>query len=117
MTTTELGRDPRRPGRQPVLLSLGLHLILVVAAWLTSRGGGEEIEYVTYQMQLITEAELEALESPPLVETPNLAPPEPERPGCRHHRRVVRTGYAEWSRRGQCGLFRIAGRPTYRAGI
>ena len=71
-------RSPRRPGRGPVLLSLGVHLLLVVAAWSGDWAADDEIEYVTYQMQLITEAELEALESPPIVETPNLPPPTPE---------------------------------------
>ena len=71
-------RNPRRPGRGPVLLSAGLHGVLVVSAWWGHRVRDEPIEYVTYQMQLISEAELEEMGSPPIVETPNLPPPPPE---------------------------------------
>ena len=71
-------RIPRRPGRGPVLLSASLHSLLLVAAWWGDWAADDAIEYVTYQMQLITEAELEAMEAPPIVETPNLPPPTPE---------------------------------------
>lgn len=71
-------RNPSRPGRGPVLLSASLHSFLLLAAWWGNRAVDDTIEYVTYQMQLITEAELEAMETPPIVETPNLPPPTPE---------------------------------------
>lgn len=71
-------RNPRRPGKAPVLLSASLHSFLLLAAWWGNRAVDNTIEYVTYQMQLITETELEAMETPPIVETPNLPPPTPE---------------------------------------
>lgn len=71
-------RNPGRPGGGPVLLSVGLHAVLLGAAWLGGVVGRDEIEFVTYQMELVTEADLDAIDSPPLVETPNVAPPPPE---------------------------------------
>jgi outer membrane biosynthesis protein TonB len=63
-----------------VLLSVSLHTVLLGAAWLVGLMGYDEIEFVTYQMELVTEADLDAIDSPPLVETPNVTPlrPEPE---------------------------------------
>ena len=72
------GANPARPGRRPVLLSVGLHAFLLGGAWLGGVVGNDEIEFVSYQMELITQADLDAMDSPPLVETPNVAPPEPE---------------------------------------
>ncbi len=71
-------RNERGPGRRPLLLSVGLHAVLLIGAWLGDRASDDDLEYVTYQIQLITEAELDELESPPIVETPNLPPPTPE---------------------------------------
>ncbi len=72
------GRQTQGPERSQLLLSVGLHLVLLLSAWLADAVTGDEIEYVEYEIQLITEAQLEALESPPIVETPTLPPPAPE---------------------------------------
>jgi outer membrane biosynthesis protein TonB len=70
-----------RPGPRPVFLSTGLHALLVVGLWMGQELGTEPVEYVTYQMELITEAELADMSSAPdepEVETPNAPLPEPE---------------------------------------
>ena len=39
-------KDPRRPGRGPVLASVALHVVLVFVAWWTHRSMGDPFEYV-----------------------------------------------------------------------
>ena len=78
--------DPRRPGRGPVLASVALHVVLVFAAWWTHRSMGEPFEYVSYQIEFVMTADLEALDDlgtpePPVVVTPaDPPPPAPEPP-------------------------------------
>src|SRR5262245_31680922 len=70
-----------RPGAGPVFLSVSLHALLVVGLWMGQSLGSEPIEYVTFQMELITEAELPHMATAPPepeVETPNAPIPEPE---------------------------------------
>jgi outer membrane biosynthesis protein TonB len=77
--------DPRRPGRGPVLSSVALHLVAVVVAWWAQSMAGTPLEYVAYEMDIMTFADLEELEDftvaePDLVvETPEeVVPPEPQ---------------------------------------
>lgn len=78
--------DPRRPGRRPVLASVALHVVVVVFAWWWQSTLDEPIEYVAYEMDIVTFADLEAQEEvqpaePDLVvETPEETPPEPPQP-------------------------------------
>ena len=70
-----------RPGRGTVLLSVGIHVLALAGLWVGQGFRTAPIEYVTFTMELITEAELADLSTAPdepEVETPNAPPPEPE---------------------------------------
>ncbi len=75
--------DPRRPGRGPVLSSVALHVVAVAGAWLGQSLADRPIEYVAYEMDIVTFADLEEPEDftvaePDLVvETPQETPPPP----------------------------------------
>ena len=78
--------DPRRPGRGPVLASVALHAVAVAGAWLGQSLMERPIEYVAFEMDIVTFADLEepedfAVAEPDLVvETPEESPPPPVEP-------------------------------------
>jgi outer membrane biosynthesis protein TonB len=62
-------------------MSTGLHAALLAGLWAAGNYGEEPIEFVTYQMELITEADLADLSTAPPepeIETPNAPLPAPE---------------------------------------
>ena len=75
---------PRRPGRGPVLASVAFHVFLLVAAWWLHRQADSPIEYIAYEMEMVSMAELEepidALPEPDEVvqPDPDPVPPQPE---------------------------------------
>lgn len=75
-------RDPRRPGRGPVLSSLALHVVFLATAWIVQRTFDDIIEYDTYQVEIITMGDPEELEisapEPPVIARTQETPPEPE---------------------------------------
>jgi outer membrane biosynthesis protein TonB len=83
---TTWSRDPRRPARGAILASVVLHAVLVGGTWWAHRQVEPRIEYVTYEIQMFSMADLEemqdvALQDPEdlVVQTPeDPLPPEPE---------------------------------------
>lgn len=84
---TGWSRNPRRPGRGAVVASVVLHVAFVVGGWWAHRMAHEPIEYIAYEMQMVSMADLEMLEEVApqvedvVVETPDEpepTPPEPE---------------------------------------
>lgn len=80
MTTPEL--DPRRPGRRPVLISIALHVVVVLLALYAHHMAFEPIEFVAYEVEMVTFAPEELDEfslAPPedlVIETPDDPAPE-----------------------------------------
>lgn len=78
----EIGREGSRPGRGPVLASVVLHVAVAAVAWWAHRQAAEPIEFIAYEMELVSFAQDEAPAFPEdelVVETPEEpAPPEPE---------------------------------------
>jgi outer membrane biosynthesis protein TonB len=82
--------NPHRPGGRQILASIALHLAVVLVAWWGHRAASEPIEYIAYQMSIVSLADLEmpddaALPEPDdlIVETPDdpvIPDPEPEPP-------------------------------------
>jgi outer membrane biosynthesis protein TonB len=77
--------DPRRPGRGPVASSVVLHLAAGLMAWLGQSWAQRPMEFVAYEMNLVTFADLEEPEEFTVaqtdleVETPDDPPPTPPR--------------------------------------
>lgn len=81
---TDSNRDPRRPGRGPVFASVALHVVVAVAAWIAHKAAFQPIEYVAYEMEIVSFADLDALEAALaqtedlVVEVPDPEPPAPD---------------------------------------
>jgi periplasmic protein TonB len=81
---TSGSRDSTRPGGSAVLASIALHVMVAAVAWWAHRAASEPIEFVAFEMDLVSFAELEdrdpgVPEDEVVVETPeDPAPPEPE---------------------------------------
>jgi hypothetical protein len=73
-----------RPGRGPVLASIVLHIGMLVGAWWAHRLADTPIEYVSFEIQMVSFAdpdlpdEMGAPEPPPVVTTPDVPPPPPQ---------------------------------------
>lgn len=88
---TNWNRNSRRPGRRPLAASILLHVGFVLVGWWAHEVAHEPIEYIAYEMQMVSLADLEELEevapqtedvvveTPDDPEPPDLEPdPEPE---------------------------------------
>lgn len=82
MEIEEIG-GARRPGTGPVAASFALHLVVIAAAWWAHRTASDPIEWVAYEMELVSfeemdDAEPAVPEDELVVETPEDPAPEPE---------------------------------------
>lgn len=80
---TNWSRNPRRPERGQILASVVLHLLVLAAAWWAHRAADRPIEYLSYEMQIVSAADLEpveeaTLQAPEEVQTPEDEPEPPE---------------------------------------
>ncbi len=84
---TGWNRNPLRPDRGPVFASLGLHVVVVLGAWALHASMFSPVEYVAYEITMVSVADPdlpEVIDLPDptdlVVETPDpvTQPPEPE---------------------------------------
>lgn len=75
---TSWSRKYGRPGRGPLLASVAVHAVVALVAWYAHRAAFQPIEYVAYEMQMVSVAEMEALEL--LFAEPELVVETPEEP-------------------------------------
>jgi len=81
-----MARRPDPFDRRSMAQSVGVHLFLLVAAWLLSLAGPQAIELITYEIEMVspppaTQAEVEQVATEQIVvETPDPTPPPPPEP-------------------------------------
>ena len=96
-------RRPEGPGRRQLALSGGIHVLAVILAWLTTVVTPEPLEYITYEIELVSPPPAPAPETPEVtapqeelvVERPEpepqveeeIAPPDPEEQAAVEERR------------------------------
>jgi periplasmic protein TonB len=76
---TSWSRSSTGPGRGPLLASVAVHAVVALVAWYAHRAAFQPFEYVAYEMQMISVAEMEALEELAFAE-PDLVVETPEDP-------------------------------------
>ena len=73
-------QNPRRPGRGAIIASLVLHVFFLAGAWLAHRAADHPIEYMQYEIQLVSMADLEIHEDVALTPPDDLVVDELDEP-------------------------------------
>ncbi|MEX2529764.1 MAG: TonB C-terminal domain-containing protein [Gemmatimonadota bacterium] len=77
---TNSSHNSHRPGRGAITASLVLHVVFLVVAWLAHRAADQPIEYMQYEIQLVSMADLEVQEDVALTQPEELVVEEPDEP-------------------------------------
>lgn len=77
---TNWSRNPRRPDRRHIAASVVFHVLVLAVGWWAHRAAHNPIEYITYQMQMVSVADLEDLVEAALPEPDDLVVESPEDP-------------------------------------